>query len=271
MGGGYICKIKRRTQQLIIPYLIWTVIAVLITTKGLFIGQLFHNFLYPSGGYWFLWVLWVVTILMYLILNVSVRSHIKDEWLTVFIAIVLLGSEAILNTKVLALHLISFYFVFYTFGYYYKKYESQMPSSRPYKIIIGFCVWYALASFWNMEKVPFFLKDVPLVPSSIMNLLYRFVTAIVGIWVLINAGNIYLNSSSKLNSIFAYLGKISIGIYVCHMIIGPYINKIFSVYTSVSVTTNILLSFVITASLSIIIIGIIDKNKYTSKYLLGKI
>ena len=244
---------------------------MLIVANGLFVGQFFHNLLYPSGGYWFLWVLWIVTILLYLCLFISENCKIKDEWLTCLFAALLFGSELVLKTKVFALHLISFYFVFYSVGYYYKKYENKLSSPKPYYIIIGLIVWFVLASFWNMEKPPFFLKDIPFVPASIINLLYRSITAIVGIWVLINVGSTYLDSPSRLNSQFAYIGKISIGIYVCHMVIGPYINIVFSEYMNVGVAINILFSFAISALLSVIIVRIIEKNKYASKFLLGKI
>ena len=244
---------------------------MLVTAKDLFVGQFFHNLLYPSGGYWFLWVLWVVTLLMYLSLAISEVCHLKDEWPSLIFAIVMIGSEAVLKTKMLAFHLISYYFVFYIIGYYYRKYENQLIASKQYMIIIGLCIWFVLASFWNIESVPSFLKNISFVPESVMNLLYRFITAIVGIWLLLNIANRYLDSFTWLNSRFVYFGKISIGIYVCHMIIGPYVNKMFSAYTSVSVAMNILLSFVITALLSFTIIWFIEKNKVTSKYLLGKI
>lgn len=262
---------KRRTRQLIVPYLIWTLIAAIISAKVAFVGQFLHCLLYPSSGYWFLYVLWVVTLLMYLSLAISEVCHLKDEWPSLIFAIVMIGSEAVLKTKMLAFHLISYYFVFYIIGYYYRKYENQLIASKPYMIIIGLCIWFVLASFWNMESVPFFLKNISFVPESVMNLLYRFITAIVGIWLLLNIANRYLDSSTWLNSRFVYFGKISIGIYVSHMIIGPYVNILISAYTCVSITVNILLSFVVTAILSFAIMGIMEKNSFSSKYLLGKI
>ena len=93
----------------------------------------------------------------------------------------------------------------------------------------------------------------------------------MGIWLLLNMANRYLDSSTWLNSRFVYFGKISIGIYVSHMIIGPYVNILISAYTCVSITVNTLLSFVITAILSFAIMGIMEKNSFSSKYLLGKI
>lgn len=223
--GGQFVRIKRRAKQLLVPFLIWTFISVCINAGSGFWLSLFNKILYPSSGYWFLWVLWVETALVLLCSFLEERTKLRIEWVIGAGAVILTGLAVLTNTKVMALHLIALYFLFYSFGYLYRRHESLFKVFKSRKaIIILFLVWLSFASFWNMNKVPVFLSGIPFIPSSLINYMYRIITSTIGIMALLAAGEKYLNTSSVIINGTSTIGKISLGIYAFHMIIGPYIN-----------------------------------------------
>jgi hypothetical protein len=232
---------------------------------------LVNIFFYPSGGYWFLWVLWVETIIMFGCQKLcSIMTKMSEEWIILFVMALLIVEEAVLNTKLFALHLIAYYFIFYSFGYLYRKYEGIVVL-KGYLIPLLCIVWFVMACFWSMEDVPSFLKGITFIPSTLLNFSYRVFTAIVGSIFLFKSSKQLLNNTSMVNNSIIYLGKVSLGIYVCHMIIGPYVNYAMVSYTNMSATMNVLVSFVVTALISIMIVRLIDKKVISAKYLLGKV
>ena len=53
--------IYRRLQQLIIPFLIWSILKVLLS-KQITIDSFINIILYPDGVFWFLWVLFFINV-----------------------------------------------------------------------------------------------------------------------------------------------------------------------------------------------------------------
>ena len=99
---------------------------------------------------------------------------------------------------------------------------------------------------------------------------YRFVTALIAVYVLFFVSKLKLNKKKSWNMPLIELGKISLGIYVIHMILMPIINNTLSTLF-LNKTINILLLFIVTLLISYLVCIILSKFKLTAKLLLGKI
>lgn len=150
-------------------------------------------------------------------------------------------------------------------------YSFHMPAFMAAMVLL-FSLWLTMSSYWNMHELPFFLKGVPIVPPVLLQYAYRFATAFVAIYLIFSISPLLLNSDNILNLRIVHLGQISLGIYVVHLIlIIPMSPWLVSIMSKVSMPIMILSSFVITSIISIVIVELLNKNKYTSRYLLGKI
>lgn len=147
-----------------------------------------------------------------------------------------------------------------------------MLTANKVGICFLFFVWFAMASFWNMHELPFFLKGIPFIPSALLQYAYRFATAFVAIYLVFSAAPMLLNAKNKANEKVAHIGQISLGIYVVHlMLIIPMSHWLVSVMPSIPMYLVVIKSFLLAAIISIGLVELLIKNRYTSKYLLGKI
>lgn len=269
-NSGYLTLIKRRSCQLLVPYLIWSCIKWMLMTNHNMSG-LTNIILKPDGYFWFLWVLWVILIIFIVGDYISNLLKVKQEIIIGSISLFLVIVMVFLNMRVIGFQFIAYYFIFYAFGYYCNKYRNLLTANK-----VGICflffVWFAMASFWNMHELPFFLKGIPFIPSALLQYAYRFATAFVAIYLLFSAAPMLLNAKNKANEKVAHIGQISLGIYVVHlMLIIPMSHWLVSVMPSIPMYLVVIKSFLLAAIISIGLVELLIKNRYTSKYLLGKI
>ena len=268
MGGVTLCK--RRSCQLLVPFLLWSLIKWLLSGVHSFRGFIHSTF--TSGGFfWFLWALWAITIIFIIGESLSQKLKIKHEIVIGVIALLLVGIMVVLDFRMFGFQFIAYYFMFYAFGYYCNKYKKLLTSN---KVVMGtlFVIWILMGSFWNMHELTFFLNDIPFVPSALLQYAYRFATAFVAIYLILSAAPMLLNAKNKANEKVAHIGQISLGIYVVHLtLIIPMSPWLVSIMPNISKTIVIFISFLLASIISIIIVELLNKNKYTSRYLLGKI
>lgn len=266
----YLTLCKRRTRQLLVPYLLWSVIKWAI--DGSFcLDNLVHTFV-AGGFFWFLWALWVIS-MIFIIGNVlsrilSIRQEIIDGVITVAIVLVMVFGDI----RILGFQFISYYFVFYIIGYYCNKYNKLLITNNIWFMIFGGMVWFFMASFWNMHKLPFFLEGIPYIPKSLLLYAYRFATAFVGLFVLLSVGNRFLNGMKSFNTQIVHIGKVSLGLYVIHLVIIISLSKwLVAMLPSCTLPILIGISFILTCCLAISIVEILSRFKITAKLLLGKV
>ena len=119
-----------------------------------------------------------------------------------------------------------------------------------------------------MHELPSFLASIPL-PSTMMQYAYRFVTGLIAVYSILCFAPKLLNSITILNKPFIELGQISLGIYVVHLLLIPYITNYISQYFE-SIGTIIIISFVIASVVSWIVVWTFNKWSLTARLLLGK-
>lgn len=269
-GGGILTICKRRSYQLLVPFLLWSLIKWLLSGAHSF-GGFIHSTFTSGGFFWFLWALWVITIIFIIGENFSQKFKIKQEIIIGAIALVLVGIMVILDFRMFGFQFIAYYFLFYAFGYYCNKYRNLLTTNKVVMLKL-FLVWLVMGSFWNMHDLPFFLKGVPFVPSSLLQYAYRFATAFVAIYLIFCTAPLLLEARTKVNEKMAHIGLISLGIYVVHLtLIIPMSPWLVRILPNVPMVVVILISFLLASIISITIVELLNKNKYTSRYLLGKI
>ena len=120
-----------------------------------------------------------------------------------------------------------------------------------------------------MHELPPFLAGIP-IPQSILQYGYRFITALIAVYVLFCAGPKLFNNEKDGISPFVKLGHISLGIYVVHLLLMPVIVKgLGRVFDNVSVIITV--SFVLALFSSWFVVWLLSKCSVTNKLLLGKI
>lgn len=253
-----------------IPYLLWSVIKWAIG-GSFYLDKLINTFV-AGGFFWFLWALWVISMTFItgnmLSRILSIRQEIMDSVITVSIVLVMFFGDI----RIFGFQFISYYFVFYIIGYYCNKYNKLLLTNNIWFVIFCGMIWLFMASFWNMHKLPFFLEDIPYIPKSLLLYAYRFATAFVGLFVLLNVGHRFLNGMKSFNTHIVHIGKVSLGLYVIHLVIIISLSKwLVAILPSYPLPILIGISFTLTCCLAISIVEILSRFKITAKILLGKV
>ena len=260
--------ISRRFRQLIVPFILWAIISQLVG-GGIDVGKIGLYFLYPDKSLWFLWVLFFINIIFLLGSYVGNKIKIRQEWVAISICLILVSIMVLFEVRVFGFQFIAYYFMFYGLGYFFHKYEDRLAlSSIFFLVLLGIC-WIVLAWFWKMHELPIFMKGLPL-PDTIMQYIYRFITAAIAVYQLLVLSPKILNGTHKWNRPLVYLGKISLGIYAVHfMLLGKWV-KLFN-EIGMNEECVIVCTFALTLTTTWIIVWLLSKWHITATWLLGKI
>ena len=168
------------------------------------------------------------------------------------------------------IRLLGFQFMayYYALGYYLHKCPKLLQVNKM-ALVILIALWSCMAFFWKMHELPPFLNQIPL-PSAMLQYAYRFITGLVAVYALICLAPKILDYDLSCNKLFVKLGQISLGIYVVHLLLIPFITQIIGQW-NVSSFLTIITTFVIARVLSWIIVSLLNKWRWTSRLLLGKI
>lgn len=176
---------------------------------------------------------------------------------------------AVFSTKLFAFHLIAYYFSFYSLGYYMGRFNLLKVSSKWFLGVLA-VVWFFLATGWSMHSLPGWMPAIPHVPSSVVQLAYRFLTAFIAIVVLLNVSPMLLSGKNIVVIRMAKLGFYSLGIYVTHYLIIWWISDLMCEYSGLSNPIKVAIIFLLGSVLSILMVWLLNKNKYTARVFLGK-
>lgn len=261
---------KRRFYQLMMPYLIWSFIRYLVSGEYN-IHRLLEIITLPDSYFWFLWVLFWICIVHKLLNLISKCLSINDVFLNVLVCAFLFAISAIFNVKAYGISSTSYYFYFYLFGYYVHRYCDGFSIPKVV-ILFGIICWGGLACSWSQHNVPSWLDFVSFVPASIMNYVYRIITATIAVFAIL-AGMPYItvNTKSKLNQYTIILGQLSLGIYVVHILLLHPMIDLFNEYVGgINKAFLVCVATILLAALSFAIVWIFSVNKTISRIFLGK-
>lgn len=175
--------------------------------------------------------------------------------------------QIIFELRILGFQFIAYYFLFYTLGFYVHKYENKIITKNSSIIFLLLIIWLVLAWFWKMHELPFYTM---VLPYSIMLYLYRFITAVLAVYLLFVISPRLLNGNTTFNNAIGHLGCISLGIYTTHVIImGRVVHLVNEMVTNTSFL--ILISFFVSLLVSYFAVWVLNRWSITKKILLGKI
>ena len=267
-GKHVVSTIWRRFRQLIVPFILWTIITLLLQ-GGISFGVLGSHLLYPDKGLWFLWVLFFINILFlsgsYLAQKLKIAQEIAISCICIGLVVVMVLFEV----RVFGFQFIAYYFLFYSLGYFFHKHEWRVATSSPLLLAILALCWAVLAWFWKMHELPEFMKGLPL-PATLTQYGYRFITAAIAVYLLLLLSPKVLNCSRQWNKPFVKLGTVSLGIYAVHFLfLGLWIG----VFKGMNMVNGwvIVCTFIATLAATWLVVWLLSKWKLTETWLLGKI
>lgn len=266
---GFGCKrivLSRRFQQLMIPFLLWSLLLFLVYPPYR-LGTLLNFFLRPDSTFWFLWVMFWIAALFWAGDWLAKRLRVKQGIVIGVICVALVLMMVLGNVRVLGLQFISYYFLFYAMGYYLHKFEGIRTTNTALLLLLT-AIWAVLAWFWKMHSIPAFLSGLGL-PMFLMNYSYRFLTASVAVYVLLCAAPILLDYREGYDNLLLFCGVWSLGIYVVHALLLPFICSFFGRYLTAFPLTVV--AFVLVMAGSLGLVYLLSLNRFTAKYLLGKL
>lgn len=268
--GGYKSVIGRRFMQLMVPFLLWSVIK-LVRGWDFSYNTIADVVLRPDTSFWFLWVLFWINVI-FIGCQLLADKLKKDELLIVGGAAIMLVALMVgANIRVFGFQFLAYYFVFYLLGYCLHRFE-QIRVSNKWLICIMTFVWLYLAWYWQMSHVPSNIAGIPHLPSSLVLPGYRFLTATLAVVVILSMAPQCLNGKNQLNMKAVEMGVISLGIYTVHLLlIDDLIALIRIVWANIPYWMLIVMTFVVLTIASFSIVKLLSLNKFTSKFLLGKV
>ncbi len=267
---GAICRMSvayRRLRQLLIPFFCWALIKILMFPPYS-INSFLNAVLYPDGSFWFLWALFFISIIFLFGDWLAELFMLKQEIVNVGQIVLFVLLMVFADIRILGFQFISYYFLFYSLGYYLHKYN-KIAVLPKWLLIVLTLLWGVLAWFWNMHELPQFLSTIPL-PVAPMQYSYRFITATIVVYILLVGSPKWHNHETKQNRMMCQFGYTSLGIYTVHLLLMPIVTRLLNSFSTNSYIV-ISLSFCLGLFISWIAVMLLNNWKITSKYLLGKI
>lgn len=260
--------IVRRFKQLVVPFVLWTLVWIALKDQ-LTCNTFFDYIIYPDHGLWFLWVLFLINVVFAWGCKISDAFRVRQDIILLGLCMFFIFLMVLFDIRIFGFQLLAYYLIFYSFGHFLHKYEKKIVTSSNCVIIILAMIWLVLAWFWQMHDLPSFLSKLP-IPNNLISYVYRFVTALIAVYILFVLAPKTLNKDTRWNKPFKELGMLSLGIYTTHLIM---MSMIVAIFNSLGLNTNIviLLAFATAWISSWLLVWLINRWSITAKLLLGKI
>lgn len=271
--SGYACyrvdvhwnMVRRRFVQLIIPYTLWSFVQCFMEGHI----RIWEMFLYPERSLWFLYVLFFVTLLHVLCVRISKRTGLKEE-IVVAIAAVLIF-PTMLFFRYFGWPIIAKYFMFYSMGFYARKYI-RFEQRSTYLIGAMLILFLFTAYFCMQDSAPSFMEGGA-------NILYKYpynlVVALLGIASFML---LFANAFTRKSNIVMKVAGGTLGLYAIHRTIGLWLASIVLIWSFGSCDLSrdslyyfyVILVWIGVFFISWLILYLLEKSTILSVLLLGK-
>ena len=266
----FISKFK----SLIIPLFFWSIIPFIINLEFYSIIESLKLFIAVfSTNLWFLWSLFYINILVKLI-----NKYFKDNifiYILSFLITFILPNTFVIKYFNIQFSLYSFLYFYFLIGYFYKKYNLEDKLNKLFNIktlIINTIIFILLLIPFSTNDY-IYISGINIIGNykQLFIDLYRYLLGLLGsIELLLLIKLLLPKIKDNLKDKLLYLGKNTLGIYIISSIIHPYLLPIITKSLANINYLFIFIESIIILIISIIIIELIKKNKFLSKYLLGE-
>lgn len=202
--------IKQKVTSLVIPYFIWTIItgsimtmASRFTNSGLGVKDILISPIAPFSEYWFLYVLFVIFIVYYF-----GRRIISDNGLVVMGIIFFLIRPLIYHYWIFDAFSINF--VCFMIG-------TKVLQNNRFKELLQYSNVKFAVSLFLFVVVNWLNLKVLAISSFMLTSYFKIFTIVIGIGVIIYLSQ-FVQKNAMIKNVFSKLGKISMAIYVMHLI-----------------------------------------------------
>lgn len=272
MAGAnlWLPTIGRRFRQLMIPFLIWSVALLFVNHN---VEHYYEYLLYPQKSLWFLWALFFIVVIFTGVETIARKIELRHEVAMILCWMAQIGVMFVMpNAKLLGVEYVAYYFIYYAVGYYLHKYDEILMIKNNGVLVVLGVLWFALGSIYSTQGLPEPLKIIPVIPHSLLYMVYRLFTALVAIWFLFGACEKIFNVDKGLTLWAIQLGKVLLGIYAVHMVVRfRLVDGLVFVFPQMSYWPLMLLTFTILLPVSYLFVWLFSKNRWTAEILLGKL
>lgn len=270
INGGGMALLLRRFRQLIIPYFVWSFIQY-VRQGNYSVDYFMKMFLYPDAYFWFLWVLFFINVLFLLCQHLAYKWGLSEFKVVLTTCLLMIGLMVGFDIRLFGFQFIAYYYLFYTLGYVLRQFPVRQLG-HPVVAVSFIVVWVGFAWEWGMHTLPSWMPIISGLPVSLLQYVYRGLTAAVAIVVILSMAPKVLNGNGRVNNIASRFGQVSLGIYVVHLtVMGYIIDVVHKIFSFVTISQLAVLVSALVAVLSWGIVELLGRNKHTAKILLGKV
>ena len=209
----------KRTVGLLVPYLVWETIygpgrdkhPEMLTSLTGFVGYYGHIFLDPhyEGRMWYLYVLWIA--LMFL----GTARLLRDKTWVLVVSVPIVYAIGSFGQ----FHWLRWIYAFVVIGVLWRRYEQQLLPRLPAYGVIGALAFVPLWWLCEPEQVAHARLAAWVGPGAgqqVLALAFPFLPLLTGLAAVAALGALSYHLPKKLETGLAFLGALSLGIYVTH-------------------------------------------------------
>lgn len=178
--------IEKRAFQCMIPFfsailLNWFIEGFEDWSIGILMTNVYETILRPDKGLWFLWVLFFINVIFLSMRKISARLHINEIVVMVAVAGIMNGIELVTHTDLFGYHWISWYFMFFAFGAYWRAFmDVERPRMDSWLLVVSAVLFPVTVYFFRMHnEAPTFYQWINL--GRYFPIVYRILVAVLGI------------------------------------------------------------------------------------------
>ena len=266
--------ILHRAGQLLVPYFCWSVV-LLFFSKDSLVSNLLNFVLSPDNYFWFLWVLFFIHLIFTFVKSASNRLHLNLAAAIMATALLLVAVMVVTEFRLFGYQYIAYHFIFFSFGYLIHRYP--VLQTRRWAVLLPCAIlWLVLAWWWRMHDLPSWMPSFPGMPETLLVYVYRTLTALAAAFFLLNAAPLVLDGNRFPNRHVITLGQWSLGIYTAHLSYLTLLKQ-----TSLLLVLKAgwrswpdwlfaLVLFVSALAISLVVVWLLMRNRYTARVMLGK-
>lgn len=274
--------IVERAKNLVIPFIVWTILPVLFSgnTWNIF-GRLHEALKQPDISFWFLIILFYCNVLLFFQMNIeqvvfreknrtnlNQRPSLECEVIGVLSSILIVVLTRVISYKYpgYGLTLLAWHCPFFFTGYWLRRSLISVKVQKFISFILA-CVWLPLVVSWSRVRLPDYILNyatqMTLTPwqFEIVASIYNYIVAFAGIGFSILI-SMYLSNIEVIRKLLSRVGIFTVEIYLMQ---GLFYNIIRSPY----IYLNIICNMVLGGSMPLIVCYLIEQEKMR-KLLFGK-